>query len=72
VDEARLERRRRVEGFQRLAHPLQAVGDRNENVLAAAALQIGKDLHPELGPSVCSIQRPRMSRLPSGNIAQAP
>ena len=35
---------------QRLAHALQAIGDRNQDVLAAARLQVAEDLHPELGP----------------------
>jgi hypothetical protein len=35
---------------QGLAHPFQAVGHGDEDVLTAARLQIGEDLHPEFGP----------------------
>ena len=33
--------------------------------------QIREDLHPEFAPSVCSIEMPRMSRLPSGSTGNA-
>ncbi len=48
MDDAGLQRRRRIDGRQRLAHALEAIGHGDEDVLAAARLQVGEDLHPEL------------------------
>ena len=47
MDDARLQRRRGIDGREGVAHAFQAVGDRDEDALAAAGLQIGEDLHPE-------------------------
>jgi len=48
VDDARLQGGRGKHRRECLAHALESVGDRDEDVLAAARLQIRKDVHPEL------------------------
>ena len=49
MHDAGLQRRFGIDHGERLAHALQAVGDRDQDVVAAACLQVVKDLHPELG-----------------------
>jgi hypothetical protein len=50
MDDAGLERRGGEDGRQGLAHALEPIGHRDEDVLAAARLQIGEDLEPEFRP----------------------
>jgi hypothetical protein len=55
----------------RLAHALQAVGHRDEDVAQPRVLRSLNTFIQNLAPSVCSIQSPRMSREPSGSTARA-
>src|SRR5271166_3241563 len=50
VHNAGLQRGRGEHRAQRLRHPFQAVGHRNQNVVDAADLEVIEHLHPELGP----------------------
>ena len=56
---------------QRLAHAFQAIGDRDEDVLAAARLQVAEDLHPELGAFGLLDPQPEDVAWPSGSTASA-
>ena len=48
MHDAGLQRRRRIDGGQRLAHALETIGHGDQDVPTAARLQVGEDLHPEL------------------------
>jgi len=49
VDQTRLHRGLREDGFDRLGEPGQAVDARDQDVADAARLEVVEDLHPELG-----------------------
>ena len=67
MDDAGLHDRRRKHRGDRLGKSLQAIDDGDQNVLDAAVLQFVHDACSQnLAPSEVSIQRPRMSLVPSG------
>ena len=56
------------EVVQRLGHPFEAIRDRDEHILwQPRTFRSLKTFIQNLAPSVCSIQRPRISRRPSGH-----
>jgi hypothetical protein len=71
VDNARLQRRRRADGGQRVAHPFQPVRDGDEMSWQPRVFRSVNPFIQNVAPSVCLIQIPRISRLPSGSTASA-
>ena len=72
VHDAGLQRRGREHRRQRLGDALEAVGDGDQDVGHAACLEVVEHATSQnLAPSVFSIHRPRMSRVPSGSTPSA-
>ena len=71
VNDAGLNDRLRENGIDRLGEALQAIDDGDQNVLTPRFFSSFMTRSQNLAPSVCSIQMPRISLVPSGRMPSA-